>query len=85
MKELTLNLEEGGQARVLTLQAGERVTVATPRPYPPGSSITGSDVEQGAEYRVKVRGCRRTGDSEFLVEGRLVNLSKSQREALQGD
>lgn len=86
--KLTLDLIDGGQAQILAVQ-GERVTVLAPRPYPPGSSLTGSDTRQGAEYRVKVRGCRRDAsysdaDPSFLVDGRLVNLSKLQREALAG-
>lgn len=82
---LTLDLIDGGQAQILTVR-GEQVTVAAPRPYPPGSSIIGSDTVQGAEYCVKVRGCHRDEPQgqvpRFLVRGRLVNLSKSQRAAL---
>ncbi len=81
--ELHLSLEEGGSARLLTLD-GDHVHVASSRPYPPGSTLVGTDEGTGAEYRLKVRGCRRAREGRFVVQGRLVNLAREQRATLLG-
>lgn len=83
---LELSLEGGGTARV-EQSDGERVVLLATRSSPPGSTLAGRAGDDGG-YQVKVRGCRRLGDTEpatFRIEGRWVNLSRAQRaRVLQG-
>jgi hypothetical protein len=77
-------LDKGGEARVIETD-GDRITLETTRAFPPGAPLL-AHVEGSAEaYRVKVRSCKRTPDDTlFRVDGRLVNLSREQRERLLG-
>jgi hypothetical protein len=74
-------LEKGGDARVLDTD-GDRVTLESTRAFPPGAPLLARAEDTSEPYRVKVRSCRRTGDSQFRVDGRFVNLSREQREKL---
>jgi len=76
-------LTGGGEARVVAVE-GERVTLEATRASPPGSTLEGRSSSAGA-FQVKVRGCKRASPTSFRIEGRLVNLSRSQREALDAN
>ena len=75
---LSLELEGGGRATLVETD-GDRVTLHSTRAFPPGSPLSGAS-PLGA-LRVKVRGCKKDGDG-FAIDGRFVNLSRTQREAL---
>ncbi len=60
---------------------GDHVTVRGAAPAPPGSTLTFAATGLPGVFTLKVRGCRRD-DQAFVVEGRLVSPSRSQREAL---
>lgn len=82
---LTLELAKGGSAVVLETD-GDRVTLLSSLPSPPGSTLELS--LEGEAYRVKVRGCKKgeadaTGRS-FRIEGRWVSLSRSGRAKVTG-
>lgn len=95
MLELTLSLERGGHARFE--KADERfATLLSTKPSPPGSTVVGSAEGVTEPYRLKVRGCKRlqrsdapegapggADDDLFRIEGRFVNLSRAQRDALR--
>ena len=81
MKSITL--ESGETATVLGTD-GERITLSLPRAFPPGTPLNARHPEIG-ELHIKVRQCRRDGDGEperFRAEGKLVNLSRAQRDQL---
>lgn len=84
----TLDLASGGNAWLSKIE-GENGTIETERAWPPGSTV--ELVVAGAALRLKVRQCRRLeaegepeGKARFRVEGRWVNLSRAQRESLEG-
>jgi hypothetical protein len=75
-----LELDGGGSATLLEID-GERLTLLAPRAFPPGSTLTCSSAATG-KLEIKVRGCRKDAEA-FRVDGRFVNLSRTQREALR--
>jgi hypothetical protein len=81
---VTFELAAGGTADVLETD-GDRVVLSSTVAAPPGSSLEGEWRTVGARIRIKVRGCRRepSTSDRFRVEGRFVNLSKTQRARLQ--
>ncbi len=84
MAALVLDLARGGSAAVLETD-GDHAALLSSLPSPPGSTLELS--LEGTSYRVKVRGCRRQAEADaagraFRIEGRWVNLSRSQRERL---
>jgi hypothetical protein len=74
-------LEKGGEASVVETD-GDRITLESTRAFPPGAPLVAHAEGTAEPYRVKVRGSRRISDTHFRVEGRLVNLSRSERERL---
>lgn len=70
-----------GQARLLESD-GQHVTVESTLPFAAGATLVGTDPETQAEYRIKVRGGRRTSEGNFRIEGRFVSLTKADRERL---
>lgn len=84
---LPLRLKRGGEAFIVQ-HAGDFVTLLSTAPSPPGSTLEATHTRgaHSVEVRVKVRGCRREslpdGRAGFLVEGRFVSLSRSDRETL---
>ena len=80
---LALVLGDGAAAEVIRSD-GTHVVLQSARAAPPGSTVVGTASDGGRVYRVKVRGCRKTeaGALPFVVEGRLVDATREQREAL---
>ena len=79
---MKLILENDGHALVIETD-GDRVSLESTHPAPPGSPLS-TRSEQGVSYRIKVRGCRRVEAAlrPYRIDGRFVNLSRSQRMAL---
>lgn len=69
-----------GEARVVESD-GERVVLESSLPFPTGATLVGVASGTNLEYRVKVRGGRRT-EGGFRIEGRFVSLTKEQRSAV---
>ena len=69
----------GGHAQVESFDARGivlRSTVASP----PGSRIEGDLAgEPPARLRIKVHGCRRTEDGDFLLTGRPIDMTREVR------
>jgi len=78
-----LELVRGGTLAVLEVN-GEHVVVLSSLSSPPGSPLEAK--LDGSTLRIKVRGCRQVSPDEagrtFRIEGRLVSLTREQREAL---
>jgi hypothetical protein len=86
---IALALKRGGDAFILE-RSEEFVTLASSLPSPPGSTVeaTFAGPPRSVSLRVKVRGCRKDtlpdGRPGFRIEGRLVSLSRGDREVLFG-
>jgi hypothetical protein len=78
-----LELVRGGTAAVLEV-SGEHVVVLSSRSSPPGSPLDA--MLEGGTLRIKVRSCRKVdpddGGREYRIDGRLVSLTREQREGL---
>lgn len=81
MSALDLAWAKGGTGRVVRL-AGESVTVRSTIPSPPGSRLEGK-LTSGEALRVKIHGSKRQDDGSFQLEGRLIDLSRELRLALE--
>jgi hypothetical protein len=82
--------EKGGEASVVRLE-GEAIALRSSIPSPPGSRIQGAltvelgeagAAEPGAVLRVKVHSSKRQDDGSFLLEGRVLDLTRAVRERL---
>lgn len=77
---MTRELERASGGHVTLVRTDEvHVTISADVASPPGSSL--EVLVEGAKVAIKVRGCRREG-TRFLIDGRWVNLSRAQREAI---
>lgn len=76
---VALDLGRGDEARVVAVD-GERITVHSDRAAAPGSRVEGKAL--GRTYRFKCHRCVRDGDG-FMVEGRFIDLTRGQRQALE--
>jgi hypothetical protein len=78
-----LELVRGGSAAVLEVN-GEHVVVQSSRSSPPGSPLEA--LLEGTTLRIKVRSCRQVEEDDagraYRIDGRLVSLTRVQREAL---
>lgn len=82
---LVLALVRGGSAAVVETD-GDRVTLLSSLPSPPGSTL--ELTLEGSSYRVKVRGCKRVepdlAGRSYLIEGRWVSLTRADRARVTG-
>ena len=78
-----LELVRGGTLSVLEVN-GEHIVVLSSLSSPPGSPFEAK--LEGTTLRIKVRGCRQVEPDEagrsYRIEGRLVSLTRAQRDAL---
>jgi hypothetical protein len=72
----------GGEGRIVAA-GGDSIVVRSTVLSPPGSRIEGAMANGEAfTLRVKVHGCRRQPEGDFLIEGRTLDLTRKQRERL---
>jgi hypothetical protein len=71
-----------GSARLIESDGDWAVIEAT-HPYPIGATVRAVD-DGGTEYRIKVRGGKKVGEGAFRVEGRLLGMTREERERLLG-
>jgi hypothetical protein len=69
-----------GSARLLESDGDWAVIEAT-HPYPIGATVRALD-SAGTEYRIKVRGGKKVAEGAFRVEGRLLGMTREEREGL---
>ncbi len=87
MTPLPLQLKRGGDAFIVE-QQDDFVVLASSSSSPPGSTVEAiyAGAARSVTIRVKVRGCRRAdlpdGRSGFRIDGRLVSLTRGDREVL---
>lgn len=71
----------GGEVRLIETDGDWAVVEAT-QAFPIGATLRALDAASGIEYRIKVRGGKKVSEGWFRVEGRLVSLTREQREQL---
>jgi hypothetical protein len=79
---LEITLRRGGSARLIVADS-EHVSLDAPLASPPGSTL--EFVVENSPLGVKVQSCRKISELDpprYRIEGRWVNLSRPQREAL---
>ena len=80
---------KGGEAVVQSV-ATDAIVLRSTVPSPPGSRIEGTVIAANGDktgsmpLRVKVHACRREADAVFVLQGRPVDLTRGQRERLEG-
>jgi hypothetical protein len=80
---LKLEWERGGEAKLSSLDSGERVQLLSTVAAAPGTPLMGI-AKSGERLRIKVRTCKKVSSEGlcFQIEGRLLDLTRTQREAL---
>jgi hypothetical protein len=74
--------EKGGGA-VVVLLAGDAITLRSSIPSPPGSRIQGVLAGGGGDVvRVKIHSSKRQEDGSFVLEGRVLDMTRAVREKL---
>jgi hypothetical protein len=80
---IVLELVRGGTLAIVEVN-GEHVVVLSSRSSPPGSPLEAKLAT--STLRIKVRSCQKVDSDEagrtFRIEGRLVSLTREQRDAL---
>jgi hypothetical protein len=74
---------KGGEARVVRV-AADAVTLRSTVPSPPGSRIEGILAgEPPTPLRVKIHASRRQPEGDFVLEGRLLDITRDVRARLE--
>jgi hypothetical protein len=69
-------------AEILSM-AADKITLRSTHPSPPGSRIEGAVMSSRVvTLRVKIHACRREPGGDFILEGRPLDLTREDREAL---
>ena len=71
---------KGGEAVVLALR-DDAVTLRSTIPSPPGSRIEGT-LAEGEPVRVKIHSSKKQEDGGFVLEGRMLDMTRALREKL---
>jgi hypothetical protein len=73
----------GGEASVVLLGA-KAIVLRSTVPSPPGSRLEGTLVgERTARLKVKVHGCKRQPEGDFVIEGRPIDMTREVRERIE--
>jgi hypothetical protein len=72
---------KGGEATVVSLR-DDAITLRSSIPSPPGSRIEGALADGGELVRVKVHSSKRQEDGSFVLEGRVLDLTRALRAKL---
>jgi len=78
-----LTWSSGGEATVVSLHP-KAIVLRSSVPSPPGSRLEGTLVgEPVARLLVKVHGCRKQPEGDFVIEGRPIDLPREVRERIE--
>jgi hypothetical protein len=78
-----LGWSKGGEASVVSLKA-DAIVLRSTVPSPPGSRIEGRlEGEMPAKVRVKVHASKRQPEGDFILEGRLLDVTREVRARLE--
>jgi hypothetical protein len=86
---MVIRWRTGGEARIVSMGLRELVMRSTV-PSPPGSRIEGILEEDASPslrvaLRVKVHGCKRQPEGDFVIEGRPLDLPRELRLRLESE
>jgi hypothetical protein len=73
---------KGGTAQVVSI-ANDAIVLLSSVPSPPGSRLEGR-LEGDATVRVKIHGSKRQADGAFVLEGRVLDVTREVRARLEG-
>lgn len=77
---LDITLLSGKVAQLLRSD-GDKTSILSPEPAPPGSTVRGRIADVGVEFQLKVRNCVKQG-SVFEIDGRVMNATRQMKECL---
>lgn len=80
---MKLTWERGGEASLTSLDSADQVLLFSTIAAAPGTPLIGV-ATTGERLRIKVRTCKKVSSdaSSFRIEGRLLDLTKTQRDAV---
>lgn len=76
--EITL---PSGKCASIVMSDGDKTTIHSPEPSPPGSTVRGRVAGQPTEFQLKVRNCVRKGNI-FEIDGRVMNATRELKATL---
>jgi hypothetical protein len=71
---------KGGEARVVAFADDGAIKLLSTIPSPPGSRLEGA--LEGSSLRVKIHGARKQDDGTFVLDGRVLDLTRDLRARL---
>ncbi len=77
---IAITLPDGQLAHIESTD-GDKTTILSPLPSPPGSTVRGRVDGVACEFQLKVRNCRKI-DGVFLIDGRLRNATREIKAVL---
>jgi hypothetical protein len=77
---LEITLLSGKVARLLRSD-GDKTSILSPEPAPPGSTVRGRIDDASVEFQLKVRNCIKR-DTSYEIDGRVVNATRPLKERL---
>ena len=72
---------KGGTAEVIAFEEDGAIRLRSTVPAPPGARIEGQ-IEGAGAVRVKSHGVKKQEDGTFVLEGRVLDLTRGLREVL---
>jgi hypothetical protein len=72
-----------GKVAAIEATDGDKTTLRSPEPAPPGSLVRGHVPGCSCEFQLKVRSCRQL-EGAFFIDGRVRNASRELRALLLG-
>jgi hypothetical protein len=76
--EITL---PSGNVALLLRSDGDKTSILSPEPAPPGSTVRGRIIDMSVEFQLKVRNCIKR-ESAFEIDGRVMNATRPMKERL---
>ncbi len=73
----------GGEAASVIETDGDKTTIRSPLPSPPGSTVRAKIEGVSCEFQLKVRNCKKDGDG-FVIDGRVKNATREMKQFLTG-
>jgi hypothetical protein len=74
---LLFALKDGSLAEVVQSD-GDKTTIRSPLPSPPGSTVRGTVTGLTGEFQLKVRSCKKE-EGAFVIDGRAQNATRAIR------
>jgi len=83
MSESRIRWPGGAEARIVEVE-GDRLVLRSTAACPPGSRIEGAlDSAVSVPLRIKILACRRQPEGDFVLHGRLLDATRTDRMELE--